>query len=63
MKKFLISKDLSQVLDKQQTQLMVTTTVSAIGLVFVWVANLVTLNEDGILELVEEAMASEESEN
>lgn len=45
MKKFLVSEDLSKILDKQQTQLMVTTAVSTIGLVFVAVANLVTQTE------------------
>ncbi len=63
MKRFIVSTDLSQILDKQQTQLMVTTAVSTIGLAAVFVANLVTISEDQIVETIEqaqEAVASKE---
>ena len=48
-KKFIVSDQLSQVLDKQQTQLQVTSAVSIIGLVFVTVANLVTVSANQVI--------------
>ena len=45
MRKFQISADLSGVLQKQQTQLSVTTAVSALGLVLVAVVNAVSVVE------------------
>ena len=51
LSKFRISADLESVLAKQQTQLSVTTAVSALGLLFVAIANAVTEIETEQLEM------------
>jgi hypothetical protein len=54
MHKFKISADLSSSLGKQQTQLSVTTAVSAFGLLIVLIANAVTEIHTPELEAPEE---------
>lgn len=55
MHKFKISEDLVSVLDRQQTQLMVTTVVSGLGLLFVTIASAVTeLDHPERLDALEE---------
>ena len=48
-KKFIVSEQTSEVLDKQQTQLQLTSAVSIVGLVFVTVINLITVSANQVI--------------